>query len=214
MTAPVRTRPHQSAPGRTPRELGFTFPAEWNRHSGTWISWPRPEGISFPDRYDECIEDVIGVVRAIARFEPVHLNVPNANYRRIVTRHLRDRGVPLARIRFHEIRTNECWTRDHGPAFVLRQVAFSGWSVHARIAVDAPAEEVLARINPTVGVVESVDSGHCVLVTGGDSIEIIAVYIGMLGLDFSVGEPPELVASLRTLSDRYARAIDQPARAR
>ena len=69
--------------------------------------------------------------------------------------------------------------------------------VHARIAVDAPAEDVLARINPTVGVVESVDDEHCVLVTGGDSVEIIAVYIGMLGLDFHVTEPPELVDAVR-----------------
>ena len=37
----------------------------------------------------------------------------------------------------------------------------------------------------------------CVLVTGGDSVEIIAVYIGMLGLDFFVDGPPELVAQLR-----------------
>ena len=29
-------------------------------------------------------------------------------------------GVPLRRVRFHHIPTNECWTRDHGPAFVLR----------------------------------------------------------------------------------------------
>ena len=42
-------------------------------------------------------------------------------------------------------------------AFVLRSVASSGWNVHARLRVDAPAEAVLARINPTVGVVESVD---------------------------------------------------------
>ena len=81
-------------------------------------------------------------------------------------------------------------------SFVLREVAFSGWLVHTRIAVDAPAEEVLARINPTVGVVESVDADHCVLVTGGDSVEIIAVYIGMLGLDFHVTEPPELVEAV------------------
>ena len=80
---------------------------------------------------------------------------------------------------------------------MLREVAFSGWSVHARIPVDAPAEEVLARINPTVGVVESVDDDHCVLVTGADSVEIIAVYIGMLGLDFHVTDPPELVERSR-----------------
>ena len=35
-------------------------------------------------------------------------------------------------------------------AFVLREVAAAGWSVHARITVLAPAAEVLARINPTV----------------------------------------------------------------
>ncbi len=92
-------------------------------------------------------------------------------------------------------------------SFVLREVAFSGWSVHARIAVDAPAEEVLARINPTVGVVESVDADHCVLVTGGDSVEIIAVYIGMLGLDFHVTGPAELVEAVARLGERYARAI-------
>jgi predicted DNA-binding transcriptional regulator YafY len=91
--------------------------------------------------------------------------------------------------------------------FVLRQVAFTGWSVHARIAVDAAAEEVLARINPTVGVVESIDASHCVLVTGGDSIEIIAVYIGMLGLDFHVSEPPELVKQVALLGERYRRAV-------
>jgi agmatine deiminase len=110
-----------SGSSRTPRELGYSFPAEWTRHSGTWISWPRPEGISFPDRYHECIEGVVGVIAAISRFEPVHLNVPNGNYRRIVTAMLKARGVPIGRIRLHEIRTNECWTRDHGPAFVLRK---------------------------------------------------------------------------------------------
>src|SRR5206468_3208587 len=89
-------------------------------------------------------------------------------------------------------------------AFVLREVAFTGWAVHARIEVDAPAEEVLARINPTVGVVETVDEHRSVLVTGGDSLEIVAVWIGMLGLDFHVTEPPELVDHVRALAARYS----------
>jgi hypothetical protein len=46
-----------------------------------------------------------------------------------------------------------------------------------------------------------------VLVTGADSIEIIAVYIGMLGIDFHVAEPPELVAQLALLGLRYARSV-------
>ena len=101
-------RARRSVAARTPRALGYTFPPEWARHEGTWISWPRPEGISFPDRYHECIEGVVGVVAAIARFEPVRLNVPNGNYRRIVSETLKARRVPLRQIRMHEIRTNEC----------------------------------------------------------------------------------------------------------
>ena len=92
-------------------------------------------------------------------------------------------------------------------AFVLREVAFGGWNVHVRITVDAPAAEVLSRINPTVGVVESIDDDTCVLVTGADSIEVVAVYIGMLGLDFRVSEPPELVRHLRLLGERYLRSV-------
>src|SRR5215213_7594037 len=88
-------------------------------------------------------------------------------------------------------------------AFVLREVAFAGWNVHARIRVTAPAAEVLARINPAVGVVEALDDNTCVLVTGADSVEIIAVYIGMLGLDFYVNGPPELMTRLAVLGERY-----------
>lgn len=105
---------------RTPAELGFTFPAEWSRQSGTWISWPRPEGISFPGTYHRVVPAVARIVGHIARRQTVHLNVPNANWERIVRSLLRKSGCPLRGVRFHHIPTNECWTRDHGPAFVAR----------------------------------------------------------------------------------------------
>ncbi|MCP2264286.1 helix-turn-helix transcriptional regulator [Promicromonospora thailandica] len=91
--------------------------------------------------------------------------------------------------------------------FVVREVARTGWSVHARVLVHAPADEVLARINPAVGTVEPRDDASCVLVTGGDSLETVAVWIGMLGLDFTVDGPPGLVEHLGVLSRRYAAAI-------
>jgi predicted DNA-binding transcriptional regulator YafY len=43
--------------------------------------------------------------------------------------------------------------------------------------------------------------------TGADTLETLAVYLGMLGADFEVDAPPELVAHLRDLADRYRRAI-------
>ncbi|WP_409461805.1 helix-turn-helix transcriptional regulator [Amycolatopsis sp. GA6-003] len=92
-------------------------------------------------------------------------------------------------------------------AFAMRTIAASGWLVHARLRIDAPAEKVLARINPAVGVVEPIDDDHCVLVTGADSLDTVAVYSGMLRMDFTVESPPELIPLLRLLSERYGRAV-------
>ncbi|MEU4406026.1 WYL domain-containing protein [Streptosporangium sp. NPDC023963] len=93
-------------------------------------------------------------------------------------------------------------------AFVLREVARTGWKVQARVTVLAPAETVIARINPAVGVVEAVDSHTSVLVTGADALETIAIYLSMLMMDFRVDGPPELVAHIRTLARRYTEALD------
>lgn len=92
-------------------------------------------------------------------------------------------------------------------AFAMRTIAASGWNVHARLRIEASAEHVLARINPTVGVVEPIDESHCVLVTGADSLDTVAVYIGMLMMDFTVESPAELLPRLQLISERYARAV-------
>jgi len=91
-------------------------------------------------------------------------------------------------------------------AYVSRRVSAAGWRYHAGVRVHAPAEEVRRRIPAAAGVVEAVDEGTCLLRTGADTLETLAVYLGMLGVDFEVGEPPELVAHLRDLAGRYRRA--------
>ena len=121
----------------TPTDHGFSFPAEWVPHRGTWISWPRPEGISFPGKYHEAIEDIAGLIRVLVAREEVHLNVPNDNYERIVRDFLKARRIPMRRVFFHHIPTNEAWARDHGPAFVLRtrrgktEAAIVDWGFNA-----------------------------------------------------------------------------------
>jgi hypothetical protein len=74
------------------------------------------------------------------------------------------------------------------------------------VTVLAPAATVVDRINPAVGVVTAVDDETCVLETGSDTIGSLAVHLGLLGCDFEVVEPPELVAHLRELATRYQRA--------
>lgn len=114
----------------TPRQLGYTFPAEWAPHCATWLSWPRPEGISFPGRYHHIAANLAGLVRAIALHEDVHINVPNENYHRIALETLAANGVEkkllagaFRAVFFHYIMTNEAWCRDHGPAFVVKGTA-------------------------------------------------------------------------------------------
>lgn len=122
----------------TPAEHGYTFPAEWERQSAVWLSWPRPEGISFPGRWHTVPANLAAIVRAIVARERVCINVPNANWERLVREQLRAFDVPLARVKCFHVPTNECWCRDHGPAFVVkrgrggrRKLAIVDWGYNA-----------------------------------------------------------------------------------
>lgn len=118
---------------QTPAELGYTFPAEWGPHVGTWFSWPRPEGISFPGKYHTVPENLARIIKEIAPREQVHINVMNENWEYIVRGQLQEHGCPLGNVFFHHIPTNEAWCRDHGPAFVVQggKTAIVDWGFNA-----------------------------------------------------------------------------------
>jgi agmatine deiminase len=119
---------------RTPASLGYSFPAEWERHRGTWFSWPRPEGISFPGKWHTVPENLARIMREIAKREQVHINVPNENWEYLVRRDMKEQGGPGKNVFFHHIRTNESWCRDHGPAFVVNKrgkAAIVDWGFNA-----------------------------------------------------------------------------------
>mgnify|MGYP001274493503 CR=1 FL=1 len=117
----------------TPAALGYLFPPEWHRHTATWFSWPRPGGISFPDKYHTIPENLARIMREIAPRERVEINVPNGNYEYLVRRQLQEYGCPTGNVFFHHIKTNESWCRDHGPAFLLKgtKSAIVDWRFNA-----------------------------------------------------------------------------------
>lgn len=118
---------------KTPAELGYTFPAEWHPHIGTWFSWPRPEGISFPGKYHTVPENLARIFAEIAKREQVHVNVPNDNWEYLVRQQLKEHGCPTKNVFFHHIPTNESWCRDHGPAFVIKPASRKGGSSSSAI---------------------------------------------------------------------------------
>jgi predicted DNA-binding transcriptional regulator YafY len=90
--------------------------------------------------------------------------------------------------------------------YVARTVGSATWACRARVKVHASAEELIRRLPFPIGVVEAIDAHSCWFTCGSDSPQQLAVYLGMLDLDFEVREPPQLVQALRKLADRYARA--------
>jgi predicted DNA-binding transcriptional regulator YafY len=106
-----------------------------------------------------------------------------------------------------------------GPRFTPREppdediAAYTSWAVsnavyryRARFTMYAPAEVVAERVTPTSAIVEALDDQTCLLRTGSNSLDALAIYIGLLGVDFEVHEPPELVDHLSVLGDRLGRA--------
>jgi agmatine deiminase len=113
----------------TPRELGYRMPAEWHPHAATWLSWPRPDGISFPDRYKEVLPTLGEMVRTLAPHERVEINVRNDEVEAIARKTIGD----LTNVRFHRHPSFEPWCRDHGPIFVKRdhELAIVDWGYNA-----------------------------------------------------------------------------------
>ena len=54
-----------------PRALGYRMPAEWEPHLGTWLTWPRREGISFPGIFARIPPVFAAMVRALSAGEGV-----------------------------------------------------------------------------------------------------------------------------------------------
>lgn len=61
------------------------------------------------------------------------------------------------------------------------------------------------RIPPTVGMLEAIDEGRCVLHTGANSLDGLAIHLALLGVGFEVLEPPELVERIRRLAERFQK---------
>src|SRR5438132_3573283 len=118
---------------QTPAALGYRMPAEWEPHAATWFSWPRREGISFPDSFDRVLPALRAMVEALVESEHVCINVCNGAHEAEAREVLR--GLPMEQISFHSVPTNEPWCRDHGPIFLTRdldpRLAIVDWDYNA-----------------------------------------------------------------------------------
>jgi agmatine deiminase len=118
---------------QTPTALGYRMPAEWEPHTATWLSWPRREGISFPESFDRVLPALRAMLEALIESEQVCINVSDEAHQAEARSVLR--GLPMERITFYRVPTNEPWCRDHGPIFLTRNrdpsLAVVDWGYNA-----------------------------------------------------------------------------------
>ena len=90
--------------------------------------------------------------------------------------------------------------------YVTRGITSRAYRYQGRFLLQAPIDRVAERVTPTSGRLEPVDEDSCLLSAGADSLDGLTVYIGLLGFDFEVLDPPELVEHIRAYCQRLQRA--------
>src|SRR3954451_7929367 len=90
-------------------------------------------------------------------------------------------------------------------AYVAQSLSSAPSRYEARVTVQAPAAELRSR-RWLGGTIEEIDADRSLLRTGDDNLDWLAMRIAMLGCEYEVHEPPELVEKLREVSERIVRA--------
>ena len=133
-----------NADAQTPASLGFSMPAEWDKHAATWLGWPH-NATDWPGKLDT-IRWVYGeMVRKIAPGETIRLLVNSESAAQLAKTYLTRAGAADGRVEFIVHPTNRGWTRDSGPVFVRRgrgakretaivHFHFNAWAKYRRLA--------------------------------------------------------------------------------
>jgi agmatine deiminase len=116
------------------KQNGFFFPAEWARHTATWLSWPHKEE-SWPGKINLIYPRYCEFIKVLTEGEQVRINVADKQMETFAKQQLITAGVDLKRVEFFEFPTNDAWCRDHGPAFLInpatKQKVIVDWGYNA-----------------------------------------------------------------------------------
>ncbi len=106
---------------KTPRQSGFSFPAEFAKQRAMWLSWPHKEA-SWPGKIETIFPVYSQFIKLVAEGQRVCINVANEKMKAFAISNLKRVEADLSQIDFFFHPTNDAWCRDHGPAFVVNAV--------------------------------------------------------------------------------------------
>jgi agmatine deiminase len=131
---------------KTPGELGFRMPAEWEKHEATWLGWPH-ELTDWPGKFAPIPWAFAEMVRLLSNVERVFLLVQDATAEKRARVILEKAGAGLEKVEFFRVPTDRGWMRDSGPICVKNSAGevaynnfvFNGWAKYENYKKDAAA---------------------------------------------------------------------------
>ncbi len=161
----------------TPSSLGFRMPAEWEKHTATWLAWPHHKA-DWPGKFGPIPWVFTEIARYITQSENLRLLVKDNAAKAEARKHLAMANVDLDKVQFFEIPTNRGWMRDCGPIFLKNRKGekaflnfrFNGWAKYRNHQHD---NNVPAGLNKKLKLREfiPVHKGKQVVMEGG-AIEV------------------------------------------
>jgi agmatine deiminase len=106
----------------TPAAQGYYHPAEFAKHTSTWLSWPHKEA-SWPGKIETIFPIYADFIKLLAEGENVNINVRDDAMKTKALGFLHTVGADLGKIKFWLHPTDDAWCRDHGPAFLINPKA-------------------------------------------------------------------------------------------
>ncbi len=103
-----------------PASSGYFFPAEWEPHKATWLSWPHNTD-TWPGRFKHIFPSYCEFIRILSLSERVNINVGSVELAKSAFTRIAQYGAELKNIYFYLNSTNDAWCRDHGPAFLINK---------------------------------------------------------------------------------------------
>jgi agmatine deiminase len=101
----------------TPKSQGFIFPAEWEEHTATWLTYPIPNE-SWPDNFNDVTHEYNQFIQLISESEQVKIISQNDEHSNRICDMLLSLNIDINQILFFPYGSDDSWCRDHGPAFL------------------------------------------------------------------------------------------------
>ena len=114
---------------KTPNEIGYRMPAEWEPHEGTWLIWPHEDTHEYSQLHLEHLW--LEMTRVLQEGEKVHIIFPDQRRLEHLQHQLDYYGIPQKNIDLNIIPNDDVWVRDCGPIFLVNKggdLAVTSWN--------------------------------------------------------------------------------------